>query len=100
MGFIFGLLIGSAISSGGSVPPILGSIPFRCLAAFDVSEHEYRNCRGRSLNKELYDGGGCDSGQRSDFNHQSCSFERNITWEIAGLREMKRAMEQKQATAR
>ena len=55
MGFIFGLLIGASVSGGGSasLPPSMGTIPMRCLAAFEVSDDEYKQCRDRSLTSEL-----------------------------------------------
>jgi hypothetical protein len=97
MGFIFGLIIGAAVTSGGSVPaPMLGSIPFRCLAAFDISEAEYRQCRTISLQREIYEGTPCRRHNMSD-PADPCSFDKAITWEIAGLREMKAAMQQKQS---
>ena len=93
MGFIFGLLVGAAISSGGgSTPPILGSIPLRCLAALDVSDDAYRTCRGRSLSRELYDRDQCDSRDRAN-EKSECYLPLNLTWEIAGLRQMQKANE-------
>lgn len=103
MGFIFGLLVGGMIASGGgsAMPPMLGSIPFRCLAAFDVSEADYRDCRSPSLGLELGAGSGnpCEYRDRNK-SDGPCSFSRHMQWEITGLREMKKAVEQKQATVR
>ncbi len=101
MGFIFGLMLGSMASGGGSagVPPALGSIPFRCLAAFEISDAEYRQCRTVSLRREIYDNTPCRTNEMADPAHV-CSLDKAIVWELAGLREMKKAMEQKQAAVR
>lgn len=92
MGFLFGLMIGGmAASGGGSSLPALGSIPLRCLYAFEQSEQEYTECRRPSLRAELY---GRSSYCRNENDTQpGCLWERNIVWEIRALREMKKAAE-------
>ena len=95
MGFIFGLMIGAAATSGSPhVPPMLGSIPFRCLAAFEISEADYRQCRAVSLRREIYEGTPCRNNEMAD-PANPCSIDKALTWEIAGLREMKKALETK-----
>lgn len=91
MGFLFGLLIGAAASSGGSLPPSFGTIPFRCLAAFDISEADYRVCRRNSLRAEIFNGP-CNYGDL-DKPDGPCSIEKHFAWEIAGLRDLKHAIE-------
>lgn len=69
MGFLFGLMIGSALSGSPSQQmAILGSIPLRCLMAFDNGPEAYRNCRRLNLTYEI--------GQ------QAC----NTNYEISGTR--------------
>jgi hypothetical protein len=98
MGFIFGLMIGAMAASGGNtLPPLLGNIPFRCLAAFETSDADYRQCRTVSLRRELWEGTGCGHREMRD-PADPCSFDKAITWEIAGLREMRRAMQQRPTT--
>jgi hypothetical protein len=93
MGFVFGMLVGGALFSGSSVaPPALGSIPFRCLAAFEISEAEYRDCRTLTLRREIYEGTPCRANEMEGV-AGVCSFHRHITWEIAALRELKKAVE-------
>ena len=97
MGFLFGLLVGGAMMSGGSSGvPSLGAIPFRCLAAFDVSETEYRTCRRPSLKLEVWTYTGCGL---SDHNAKtgSCSVEQHLSWEANGLHDLRNAMKQKEA---
>lgn len=94
MGFLFGLLVGTSMSGGPPVPPIMGSIPFRCLAAFEISEAEYRQCRLGTLSKELWNQG-CDDKRQNDESN-TCSIGKAMGWEITALRELKRAIDQKQ----
>lgn len=58
MGFLFGLLMGTAIMSGGTQTQIqmqqmLSQIPLRCFAALDISDAAYRDCRILSMRAEL-----------------------------------------------
>lgn len=93
MGFIFGLLIGGMVAGGGHVlPPSVAAIPFRCFAAFDVSESEYRQCRRHSLQKELFES--CTRSEVRNSDDSSCSFDRAVSWEMAALRDLKKALEQ------
>lgn len=92
MGFIFGLIVGTTVAGGSAaVPPSINSIPFRCLAAFESSELEYRSCRWPSLRRELGDSP-CG---RIDIEKPDgpCSLDKHIAWEIAALRELKKAIE-------
>lgn len=100
MGFIFGLIVGGALMSGGdtAVSRALGAIPFRCLAALDVSEADYQECRTPSLRVELY--GQNTSGICVSPTSTACRLDKHLAWEIAGLREMKKAIEQRQAANR
>lgn len=94
MGFIFGLIVGGVVfGSDGTAPSILGSIPLRCVAAFGISEAEFRECRTPSLNAELY-AQNCPRQERNR-NDVPCSFDRHVTWEIAALRDIKAAAERK-----
>lgn len=96
MGFIMGLVVGSALSSGGStaIPNIPQGIPFRCLAAIEQSDSEYRNCRWASMYDELYKTQTC--GARSMEDPKSvCHIESHIKWELAALKELKAANEAK-----
>ena len=96
MGFIFGLLIGSALTgTPGTMQHAIGSIPMRCLAAIEVSDDEYRDCREPSLKQELHEGSPC---RWDDIKGTGpCSFDRNIKWEIAALRELKSSIEANKA---
>lgn len=94
MGFLFGLFLGAAASSGGASPPSLGTIPFRCLAAFESSEADYRICRRNTLRHDLYSDMPCTFPD-IDKPDGACSFEKNLSWEIAGLRSLKTAIEAK-----
>lgn len=95
MSFLFGLLIGMAVSSSGSTLPQLSTIPFRCFAALDISEAEYRDCRRSSLRAELYSNSNC---RWSEIDGDGpCSFTRNVAWEISALHELKKAAEAKAA---
>lgn len=52
MSFIFGILIGATVFSGGSsgsMPFSLSEIPFRCFAALDVDDAAYKHCRRLSM---------------------------------------------------
>lgn len=96
MGFIFGLMIGSMAASGGSstaLPPALGSIPFRCLYAFEQSETDYRDCRRPSLAVEMNI---CQGAGYTDATGH-CSRDRHLAWELGALRELKKSIEQQQA---
>lgn len=94
MGFLFGLMIGGMAASGGGAPALnFGTIPFRCLSAFSVSEADYRGCRVMSLTNDLYQAG-CDR-ERRDAVSGGCSIEQNMKWEITGLRDLKAAMDAK-----
>jgi hypothetical protein len=98
MGFIFGMIVGAALSGDGSpkLPPALGSIPLRCLAAFDISEDEYRLCRMPSMAGELKLSYYCDySDIRSKDGNNPCGAMRHMFWEIAALRELKKAQDAK-----
>lgn len=93
MGFIFGLMLGGMAAGGGGVTlPNLGSIPFRCLSAFEVSDAAYRECRERSLSSDLMST--CDRAERSAASG-GCSITQNLKWEIAGLHQLKSAIEAK-----
>lgn len=96
MSFIFGLMVGSALTSGGGNAslPNLGTIPFRCLSAFEQSEDAFRECRHRSMENDLYKDG-CDL-ERRRADTGGCSIKQNITWEVAGLRELKQSIEARQ----
>lgn len=100
MGFIFGLLVGTALSTSGTgstAPPLLGSIPLRCLAALEVSEAEYRHCREPSLSMELYGSGNGPSCGRIDREGNGvCSIARHLTWEIAALKHLEQATQAQQ----
>jgi hypothetical protein len=56
MWFLFGLMLGSALTtSGGSVNQSspLGSIPMRCLMALEESKEAYAKCRHATMVAEL-----------------------------------------------
>lgn len=91
-GFVFGLFIGVLATSGGSAPTNLGTIPFRCLAAFEVSEADYRDCRRESLRWELGQTR-CTFSDIANSATSACSLARNLDWEIAGLRSLRAAIE-------
>lgn len=94
MGFIFGLMVGSMFSGGGgtALPPSLAGIPFRCFAAFEISETDYEVCRRGSLRSEVYKGFACEL-RELDKPDGPCSYAKAIHWEIAGLRELKKAID-------
>lgn len=99
MGFIFGLMVGSAISSGGghiALPPIIGTIPFRCLAAYEISETDYRNCRYPSLYAEIIGGQTTPCSYGSLTSEKSvCNYEMHMRYELAALAELKKATMQR-----
>jgi hypothetical protein len=56
MGFLFGLLLGGALMSGGSaggLPPSLAEIPFRCFAVVE-DQAAYFDCRRLSMTAQLW----------------------------------------------
>jgi hypothetical protein len=92
MGFLFGLMLGSGVSGGTiSLPPSVGTIPFRCLAAFERNETEYELCRRGSLRWEIAKSSSCNWEDLDKPNHH-CWYMSHITWELQGLRELKRAI--------
>jgi hypothetical protein len=97
VGFLFGLMLGS-MSSGGttSLPPSLGTITFRCLAAFERNELEYELCRRSSLRFEIGKNSTCNW-EDLDKPNNPCSYKSHITWELEGLRELKKAIIAKSA---
>lgn len=90
MGFLFGLMIGSMVGGGGStaLPPILGAIPIRCIAALEISDAEYSDCRSVSLSQELSIR--CDRIERSE-RTGVCSLQRHLGWEITSIKELNKA---------
>jgi len=102
MSFILGLAFGSMLASGpngAAVSQMLGSIPLRCLYAFEISESDYRDCRQVSLSVELHGNGqvGCDSARRNSRSDPICSRDRHLNWEIGALRKlMEEAKKQQQ----
>ena len=96
MGFLFGLMIGTMAAGGAAnLPSSFGSIPFRCLAAFEISEAEYAVCRRAGLRWEIVQRSACTWNQLDEAG--PCSFNKALTWEIAGLRELKKAIEKQSA---
>src|SRR5689334_7041461 len=96
MGFLFGLMVGSAMSTGGAAPAqsALSQIPIRCLSLVD-SEANYIECRFPSISKELADAAlpECDKAS-SGSQYRACKSEfvtKNIKWEIASLKELSAA---------
>jgi len=92
-GFLFGLMLGTSMGGSHTPPAILGSIPFRCLAAFEVSEAEYNDCRRNGLREEIVKTTPC-TWTEVDSTHPRCSVDRALAWEIAGLKSLKLAVEQ------
>ena len=101
MGFIFGLLVGAALSSGGDgssrLPPSLSQIPFRCFAAIEQSDDAYRACRRLSMAADMAQqckmvpGRICEG--RDDYDK---AIDAGLTWEIAALHKLADAAQAQQ----
>lgn len=98
MGFLFGLLVGAAISGGGDkasphLPAALSEIPFRCFAAIERSDDAYRGCRRLSMAAQLqqqHDVANADvTGIPNSKMAQAVA--EAMDWEIAALHELEAA---------
>lgn len=91
MGFIFGLMVGSALSSASGPPQVqqaLSQIPFRCLALVD-DEAQYRRCRYPSMRENFY--GKAVLGCMDTFNESRCKdnfTDENIKWELTAIKQL------------
>jgi hypothetical protein len=97
MGFLFGLIVGTALSSGGDnsprLPSSLSEIPFRCLAAIEQSDAAYRDCRRLSMAAQIqqqHDVADCQVSKvcRNDIPH---AVDVALDYEIAALHQLESA---------
>ena len=98
MGFLFGLMIGAAAMSGpGEAKPMLGSIPFRCLAALDQGDAAYRECRRPSLGVELREYIEHVDSHITGITNRNirAKIEEALTLEVSGLRQIEAANKQR-----
>lgn len=103
MGFVFGLMIGSAMSgSPHQMQAMLSAIPLRCFAALDESDRTYKDCRRPSLMRELdeqssktcgyiWSGRKDISGPWVDAARPTCDVDAMLTLEIKALRQIAEA---------
>jgi hypothetical protein len=105
MGFLFGLMIGASVAGGGSSPQItaaLASIPFRCIAALEVSEQDYKDCRRVGLVGELYGAPHyvCRDSRKEPGYINGCDLDRQMGHEVRALRAMEAALKAQAAEKR
>lgn len=119
LGFLFGLMMGASLATSPQATlmanQIIAQIPIRCIAAFEQSEKDFRDCRALAITAELVNnsrGRGDETsicamtwagwrlqnysaamiGATKDW-AKACDRDQALTWEVAALNALKNEMD-------